>query len=416
VDADRVIAMLGLQPHPEGGHYRQTWRDEPESGARGAGSAIYYLLRHDELSAWHRVDATEVWHVYAGGPLELSVSFDRETYLPAVLGHELAAGQEPQFAVPAGAWQSARSLGGWTLAGCTVSPAFEFSGFELADPGPPRRLGPIVGPAWLATHRAEVVVCDVRWYLDGRSGLDAYRASHLPGAVFVDLDRYLAGPPSPAAGRHPLPDPEVFAAGLTAAGVSPGRTVVAYDDQGGMAAGRLVWLLRILGEDAVLLDGGLPGWPGPVETGDGEEPASGGSFPARPWPASSLAAIDEVAARVDGRMVVDARAAERYRGEVEPVDARAGHIPGAVSLPFAGNQRSPAGPFLPIGDLRARFEAAGVGAADDVIAYCGSGVSACHDLLAMEAAGFGRGRLYPGSWSQWAADPERPAVTGDAPG
>jgi len=135
-----VIARLGLAPHPEGGHFRETWRDRPALGGRGAGTAIYYLLRAGEVSAWHRIDATETWHFYAGAPLELRVS--ERGGPPAVqrLGTDLARGERPQAVVPPTAWQSARSLSAWTLVGCTVSPAFEFAGFELASPG--REPGP----------------------------------------------------------------------------------------------------------------------------------------------------------------------------------------------------------------------------------------------------------------------------------
>jgi predicted cupin superfamily sugar epimerase len=133
--ADEVIRRLGLQPHPEGGHYRETWRDRPPGGGRGTGTAIFFLLRRDERSHWHRVDATEIWHFHAGAPLELSCSPDGGPVSARVLGSDLAAGQLPQLVVPTGVWQAARSLGEWTLVGCTVSPAFEFAGFELAPPG-----------------------------------------------------------------------------------------------------------------------------------------------------------------------------------------------------------------------------------------------------------------------------------------
>ena len=133
--SDEVVRLLGLDPHPEGGWYRETWRDAPESGGRGSGTAIYYLLGAGEESRWHRVDATEIWHFYAGGPLELSLSADGSAVERRVLGADLAGGQRPQEVVPAGVWQSARALGAWTLVGCTVSPAFEFAGFELAPDG-----------------------------------------------------------------------------------------------------------------------------------------------------------------------------------------------------------------------------------------------------------------------------------------
>jgi thiosulfate/3-mercaptopyruvate sulfurtransferase len=275
---------------------------------------------------------------------------------------------------------------------------------------------PIIHAARLAALAGEVAVCDVRWYLDGRSGQEAHRAGHIPGAVWVDLDTVLAGPPSADAGRHPLPSPEAFAAGLGAAGVGDDTPVVAYDDLAGMAAGRLVWLLRALGHEAALLDGGLGAWPGPLEEGDAHRPPA--HFTPRPWPQHLLASADEVAeaAASGAAVVLDARAAERYRGEHEPVDPRAGHIPGARNAPYGANL-GPDGQFLPHAAMRQHFEALGVGEGTDVIVYCGSGVSACHDLLALEWAGYanGRARLYPGSWSQWSSDPARPAQTGDLP-
>lgn len=135
MDAEAVIAALGLAPHPEGGHFRETWRDRPEGGGRGAGTAIYYLLRAGEVSRWHRVDAAEIWHYYAGDPLQLSIATGRDRAERLRLGPNVAADERPQIIVPAHAWQSAESLGAWTLVGCTVSPAFEFDGFELAAEG-----------------------------------------------------------------------------------------------------------------------------------------------------------------------------------------------------------------------------------------------------------------------------------------
>ncbi len=280
-------------------------------------------------------------------------------------------------------------------------------------------IAPLVSPDWLAARLAvdtppakSTVICDVRWYLDGRSGHDGYLAGHLPGAVWVDLDTVLASPPGPAVGRHPLPSPEAFAAGLAAIGVGDDTVVVAYDDLGGMAAGRLVWLLRILGRDAALLDGGLQGWSEPLEVGPRSLPAA--TFTVTPWPVAVFATADETgaAAATGSALVIDARAPERYRGEVEPIDARPGHIPGAANAPFAANLAD--GRFLDPAELRKRFETLGVDDDTEVITYCGSGVSACHNLLALEAAGFdpARARLYPGSWSQWAADPTRPTATG----
>jgi len=268
-----------------------------------------------------------------------------------------------------------------------------------------RAVEPIVTSGWLAERTAEVAVCDVRWYLDGRSGRDAYAAGHIPGAVWIDLDSVLAAPPTAEHGRHPLPDPVVFAAGLAAAGVADSDTVVAYDDQSGMAAGRLVWMLRILGLPAALLDGGLAAWPGPLTSGVQTRPPA--TFAPRPWPTARLVTAHQVAAAAaDGsKVVLDARAPQRYRGEVEPLDARPGHVPGARNAPFSANLASD-GTFLAGAELAERYRTLGVDAERDVVVYCGSGVSACHDLLALERAGFDPARLslYPGSWSQWAAD------------
>jgi thiosulfate/3-mercaptopyruvate sulfurtransferase len=272
-------------------------------------------------------------------------------------------------------------------------------------------LPPVVSAAWLAEHAGEVVLADVRWYLDGRSGEAAYRAGHLPGAVFVDVDRWLAGTPSPAAGRHPLPDPAVFARGLGSLGIGDGDAVVAYDDAGGVIAARLVWMLRVTGHTAALLDGGLAAWPGPRATEPvAREPRA---FSARPWPRERLATIDE-AARPPG-VLLDARDRDRYAGELEPVDPRAGHVPGARTLPCRENL-APAGGFVAVEELRRRFAAAGVREGTDVISYCGSGITACHTLLALELAGLGPGRLFAGSWSQWSHDVRRPVAAGPEPG
>lgn len=269
--------------------------------------------------------------------------------------------------------------------------------------------GPVVGVDWLRDHRDDVVVADVRWYLDGRSGRAAYDVGHVPGAVFVDLDAWLAAPPSDAGGRHPLPDPERFAQGMAQLGIGDDDTVVAYDDAGGVIAARLVWMLRATGHDAALLDGGLAAWEGPLETEPAARPAT--RFTARPWSAGVLATIDDAADPAN--VVLDARERGRYRGDgPDPVDPRAGHIPGARSLPCRENLDG-RGRFLPVDELRARFAAAGVRAGSPVVSYCGSGVTACHNLLALEHAGLGEGRLFPGSWSQWSRDPARPVATGD---
>lgn len=273
---------------------------------------------------------------------------------------------------------------------------------------------PLTVPAeWLAEHRDEVVVADVRWFLDGRDGHRAYREGHVPGAVFTDLDADLSAPPSRDAGRHPLPTPEAFAAAMSRRGIGDDDVVVAYDQGSGATAARLVWMLRVTGRAATLLDGGLASWPGDLETGDvTRAPAV---FTPRPWPSDAIADADDVARAATSAtgVVIDARAAERYRGEVEPVDTRAGHVPGAVNVPHADNVDT-AGRLHTAETLRARYARTGADTADEVIVYCGSGVTACHDVLALEQAGI-RARLFPGSWSAWSGDPSRPVATGPDP-
>lgn len=269
---------------------------------------------------------------------------------------------------------------------------------------------PVVDVAWLAEH-PQAVIADVRWYLDGRSGAQAYAAGHIPGAIFIDLDAELAAPATSEAGRHPLPDPEEFASAMVDAGVGDDSIVVAYDDAGGFSAGRLVWMLRAIGVDAALLDGGLAAWPGELSTAEAEETDADVTFEIRGWGPDVVASIDEAAA---GPQVIDARSAERFRGAGGPaVDARPGHIPGALSAPFAGNLAADQR-FRSPSELAQRFASLGITDATGVIVYCGSGVSACHDLLAMEYAGLGRGRLYVGSWSQYSAT-DRPVSTGPHP-
>jgi thiosulfate/3-mercaptopyruvate sulfurtransferase len=272
----------------------------------------------------------------------------------------------------------------------------------------------LVDTDWLADHRADVVVADVRWYLDGRSGPAAYEAGHIPGAVFVDLHHDLSAPGHPTAGRHPLPSPDQFATAMAHLGIGDDDIVVAYDDSGGGTAGRLVWMLRVTGHRAALLDGGLRAWTGEHETGASpERPAA--EFTPRPWPADALVDAEGVAAAAASgdAVVLDARSADRFRGETEPVDSRAGHIPGARSAPWAANLDPATGRFLAPEALRARFKALGVGADTPVVAYCGSGVSACANVVALERAGIRDRRLFVASWSGWSADPDRPVATGD---
>jgi thiosulfate/3-mercaptopyruvate sulfurtransferase len=271
--------------------------------------------------------------------------------------------------------------------------------------------GPLVDGAWLAEHLGEVRVADVRWYLDGRSGRDAYLAGHIPGAVWIDIDTELSDPPGPR-GRHPLPSPQRFASALSRAGIGDGVPVVAYDDTGGAIAARLWWLLSMLDHPVAVLDGGLAAWTGPLET-EPVEP-SPATFTPRPFPPEPLADADQVAEAVDrdDTVVVDARPADRYAHGDPSIDPRPGHVPGASSAPWAGNL-GPDGRLLPPADLRARYRSLGVTPDQEVVAYCGSGVTACHDLLALTVADLGsRHRLYPGSWSEWGADPSRPAAVG----
>jgi len=285
-------------------------------------------------------------------------------------------------------------------------------------------VAPLVTTDWLREHvrdpRVRIVDCRFRLGEPG-AGEPLWREGHIPGAAFIDLDRELAAPPGQR-GRHPLPDAATFEAAARRAGIGPGTLVVAYDEAAEGGAARLWWLLRHFGHDAVtVLDGGLRAWR--EEGGElvaGEERVEPGDFRAAAAPpakdavtAEELAAAtagDSAAAATGGGdraargrggapVLLDARAPERYRGEVEPIDPVAGHIPGAVNVPFA--ELAPEGRFLPPAELRARFEAAGVHSGDEAVAYCGSGVTACVVVLAAEVAGIGAARLYPGSWSEW---------------
>lgn len=260
------------------------------------------------------------------------------------------------------------------------------------------------------------VLLDLRWRLGGPPGIDSYRRGHLPGAVFADLDRDLAGPPGPA-GRHPLPEPAVFQAAMRAAGVNPDGPVVVYDQADATIAARGWWTLRYYGHDNVrVLDGGYQAWVSaglPVTTAEPAPPP--GHFTARPGHLRVLDAAGAQQAAQTG-LLLDARPGERYRGEIEPVDPAAGHIPGAVSAPTAGNVNAD-GTFKDAADLAARFAAlgavpgTGTAGGDPVVAYCGSGVTAAHEVLALTLAGF-PAALYVGSWSNWSADPARPVATG----
>jgi thiosulfate/3-mercaptopyruvate sulfurtransferase len=266
---------------------------------------------------------------------------------------------------------------------------------------------PLVDSSWLAEHLADpgLRIVDVRWYLDGRSGRAAYETGHLPGAVWVDLDRELSGPAAPSTGRHPLPAPQQFARAMGRLGIDDRAAVVVYDDNSGMVAARLWWMLHTLDHPVAVLDGGLAAWRGEVDAGwIDAEPAV---FTPRPFPADRF--VDAVAvAEARDALLLDARSAERFAHGDPSIDPRPGHIPGARSAPWAANL---AGERMASGDvLRDHYGELGAAQAPAIVCYCGSGVSACHDLLALELAGYGdRTALYPGSWSQWGADPTRPA-------
>ena len=272
----------------------------------------------------------------------------------------------------------------------------------------------LIDPTALAARLGEpgLVLLDVRWALGDPHGRDHYLREHLPTAVFVDLDAELAGPPSPALGRHPLPAVEELQRSARRWGISAGSRVVAYDASGGMAAARAWWLLRWAGHtDVQLLDGGLPAWraaglplsSGGVTAAPGDVVLAGGHLPVVDADAAATWATD-------GGVLVDARAGERYRGETEPIDPRAGHIPGAVSAPTAANLGED-GRFRSAATLRERFAALGIETGTAVAVYCGSGVTAAHEIAALAVAGIDAA-LYPGSWSQWSSDPDRPAETG----
>jgi len=262
---------------------------------------------------------------------------------------------------------------------------------------------------WLSAHPG-VRIVDSRWSATGGSGRASYAKSHIPGAVFVDLDEDLSRRGGP--GRHPFPSEKEFAGTLSRLGVSPDTHVVVYDDAGGAIAARLWFMLRVHGHGrASVLDGGFKAW---LEAGlpvtqevPRVEPA-----PLRQLRLDKSRLADRAQVEKRGKSVLlDARAPERYRGETEPLDPRAGHIPGALNAPYQKNLETD-GRFRAPGDLYNLYKRYG----DDVICSCGSGVTACHDVLAREIAGLPPARLYVGSWSDWCSDPSRPIATGPEPG
>jgi thiosulfate/3-mercaptopyruvate sulfurtransferase len=281
----------------------------------------------------------------------------------------------------------------------------------------------LVDASWLARQPPGAVrIVDLRWALSGPPALEKYRAGHIPGAVYVEMERDLSRHGGP--GRHPFPASEDFARTLGRIGVLPGTHVVVYDDGNGSVAARLWFMLRVHGhERASVLDGGYAAW---VKAGlpvTKDEPAVASvTPPALRLDTSRIVDREGVAQILAGRsepgarraLVMDARAPERYRGESEPVDKRAGHIPGAVNAPFSGNLKE--GRFRPPEELRALYDRLGAGRAAQVVASCGSGVTACHTLLALELAGFPAGKLYVGSWSDWSSQPGAAIATGPEPG
>ncbi|XXT17325.1 sulfurtransferase [Sorangium sp. So ce429] len=281
--------------------------------------------------------------------------------------------------------------------------------------------GPLIDVPWLAAHAGDprVRVVDCRWYLSGRRGADEYARGHIPGAVHLDVDADLSGPAQAGPGRHPLPDAAAFARVLARAGVGTDTLVVAYDDAGGAIAARLWWLLRYFGHPGGrVLDGGLQAWTSaghPLAT-DAPAIAEAPRMELAPGGAAVVdkAAVDRLR-RDRSAVILDARARERYEGQSEPVDARPGHIPGARSAPFAENLRAPSGPFRERDELERRYRDLGAIEAATVVCYCGSGVTACHDLLALATLGRADAILYEGSWSDWARDEALPAAKGPDP-
>jgi thiosulfate/3-mercaptopyruvate sulfurtransferase len=279
---------------------------------------------------------------------------------------------------------------------------------------------PLASAAWLKKHLHDsgLRLVDLRWYLQGKSGREEYEKGHIPGAVFVDLERDLTAPYGP--GRHPVPSPEQFSEAMQAAGISDDSRVLVYDDSGGSIAARLWFLLELYGHvgQARVLDGGLQAWiAAGGELSAASPPVERGSFGVKPMRRSLLDKhqVERLRNRRNA-VLLDARAPERYRGDSEPVDSRPGHIPGAKNAPWPGNLED--GAFKRPAALRKQYRALGVNEKSEVIAYCGSGVTACHDLLALQLAGVPSRRvhLYEGSWSDWSRDPFRPIATGSEPG
>jgi thiosulfate/3-mercaptopyruvate sulfurtransferase len=262
--------------------------------------------------------------------------------------------------------------------------------------------GPLVDSTWLAANLEDVIVADCRWVLDKPdAGQAAHEVGHIPGAIYVSLDDHLSDMTVPNAGRHPLPTRARFARTLGSLGISDDRIVVVYDDVSGAYASRMWWMLRWVGhEDVAILDGGFPAWTAahPTESGTVTLPAAEFAVGSETMP---VVARTDVQAAGSGTLIFDARSGERFRGEAKSIDPADGHIPGAANAPYADNLVD--GVFLGAGALEKRFNDMGVENAADAVIYCGSGVTACHDIFAMEMAGLGTAALYPGSWSEWSS-------------
>jgi thiosulfate/3-mercaptopyruvate sulfurtransferase len=272
--------------------------------------------------------------------------------------------------------------------------------------------GPIVSGDWLKDHLRDpdVRVIDFRWYLlDHKKGRDEYLRGHIPGAVFVDLELVTGAPSKTNRGRHPLPANWQLQDEMQKAGVGEATKVVVYDDAGGSVAARLWFLLGWFGHGAqAVLDGGLQAWDGPLSTAN--ESVERGAFRSKPPDRTRILEFEAVQ-QLEGVPLLDARTGERYRGDEEPVDPKAGHIPGALSAPWKDNL-GPDGRFKSPAELRARFSE--LGADNGAVLYCGSGVNATHGILAMEIAGLRGARLYAGSWSDW-SNRDAPVATGNDP-
>jgi thiosulfate/3-mercaptopyruvate sulfurtransferase len=272
--------------------------------------------------------------------------------------------------------------------------------------------GPLVDTPWLAAHLGDPTlrVIDFRWQED-QPGRPGYESGHIPGAVFVDLEAEGLSAHETGGGRHPLPHREAFEDAMRAAGVDRDSAIVVYDDRNGFTACRLWWTLRYFGHDLVaVLDNGLAGWTGRLETGWRTRPH--GDFVARPPRTAMKLDHDSMRHLPDHVLLLDARRRTRYLGEFEPTDPRAGHIPRARSAPWGGNLDAD-GRFRSPDQLRHRFQELGVHDGSEVVAYCGSGVSACVNLLGLEVAGLPGARLYPGSWSDWSTRSDAPIATAD---